>query len=151
MKGKRTRNIFDPKSKEPYKLSRSKLENFLRCPLCFYLDRRLGVDQPPGFPFTLNVAVDHLLKKEFDIHRVAKTAHPLMEKYGINAVPFEHPDMEKWRDNFTGVQCHHKPSNFRLTGERRALSPRLRRRRRGWPPPCRRRSPGRSIDAEWQG
>ena len=116
MKGKRTRNIFDPKSKEPYKLSRSKLENFLRCQLCFYLDRRLGVDQPPGFPFTLNVAVDHLLKKEFDIHRVAKTAHPLMEKYGIDAVPFEHPDMEKWRDNFTGVQCHHKPSNFIFTG-----------------------------------
>ena len=57
-----------------------------------------------------------MLKKEFDIHRVAKTAHPLMEKYGIDAVPFEHPDMEKWRDNFTGVQCHHKPSNFIFTG-----------------------------------
>ena len=55
-------------------------------------------------------------QKEFDIHRVAKTAHPLMEKYGIDAVPFEHPDMEKWRDNFTGVQCHHKPSNFIFTG-----------------------------------
>ena len=96
--GKRTRNIFDSKAKEPFKLSRSRLENFLRCKLCFYLDRRLGVDQPPGFPFTLNNAVDHLLKKEFDIHRVAKSAHPLMEQYGVDAVPFEHPDLKKWRE-----------------------------------------------------
>lgn len=116
MKGKRTRNIFDPKAREPYKLSRSRLENFLRCPLCFYLDRRLGVDQPPGFPMTLNVAVDHLLKKEFDIHRAKKTAHPLMEKYGIDAVPFQHSDLDQWRENFVGVQYHHKPSNFIVTG-----------------------------------
>lgn len=114
--GKRTRNIFNPKSKEPFKLSRSKLEDFLRCPLCFYLDRRLGVGQPPGPPFTLNTAVDGLLKKEFDMHRAGKTAHPLMKKYGIDAVPFEHPDMEKWRENFVGMQYHHKPTNFIITG-----------------------------------
>lgn len=114
--GKRERNIFDPKAKTPFKLSRSRIENFLRCPLCFYLDRRLGVDQPPGFPFTLNNAVDHLLKKEFDIHRVAKSAHPLMEQYGVDAVPFEHPDLEKWRENFVGIQYLHKPTNFIITG-----------------------------------
>jgi len=114
--GKRTRNIFDSKAKEPFKLSRSRLENFLRCKLCFYLDRRLGVDQPPGFPFTLNNAVDHLLKKEFDIHRVAKSAHPLMEQYGVDAVPFEHPDLKKWRENFVGIQYLHEPTNLMITG-----------------------------------
>lgn len=112
----RERNIFDPKSKKPFKLSRARLENFLRCPLCFYLDRRLGVDQPPGFPFTLNNAVDHLLKKEFDVHRVGKSAHPLMEQYGVNAVPYEHPDLEKWRENFVGIQHHHEPTNLIITG-----------------------------------
>ena len=35
-----TRRLFDQKSKEPFKLSRSKLELFLECPRCFYLDRR---------------------------------------------------------------------------------------------------------------
>lgn len=114
--GKRERNIFDPKATAPFKLSRSRIENFLRCPLCFYLDRRLGVDQPPGFPFTLNNAVDHLLKKEFDIHRVAKSAHPLMEQYGVDAVPFEHQDLEKWRENFVGIQYLHEPTNFIITG-----------------------------------
>jgi hypothetical protein len=66
---KRTKNIYDPSSKEPFKISRSKLDLLLNCPRCFYLDRRLWIDQPPGYPFNLNSAVDELLKKEFDIHR----------------------------------------------------------------------------------
>lgn len=114
--GKRTRNIFDPVSKEPFRLSRSRLDNFLRCPRCFYLDRRLGVDQPPGYPFSLNNAVDTLLKKEFDIHRKAKTQHPLMQHYGIDAVPFQHEKMDEWRNTFKGVQYLHEPSNFLVTG-----------------------------------
>ena len=64
--GKRTRNLFDPTSKEPFRLSRSKIDLFISCPRCFYQDRRLGVAQPPGYPFNLNSAVDTLLKKEFD-------------------------------------------------------------------------------------
>jgi hypothetical protein len=114
--GIRTRNIYDPKSKEPFKLSRSKIELFIDCPRCFYLDRRLGVGQPPGFPFTLNSAVDALLKKEFDIHRANGTAHPLMKAYKIDAVPFSHEEIDKWRENFVGVQYLHKPTNFIITG-----------------------------------
>ena len=57
----RIRNLYDPESVSPYRLSRTKLENFLNCPRCFYLDRRLGVGQPPGFPFNINSAVDELL------------------------------------------------------------------------------------------
>ncbi|MEK7542311.1 MAG: PD-(D/E)XK nuclease family protein [Patescibacteria group bacterium] len=114
--GKRGKNIFDPASKEPFVLSRSRLENFMKCPRCFYLDRRLGVDQPPGYPFTLNSAVDTLLKKEFDIHRAAGTSHPLFETYGINAVPFVHEKMNEWRDPFRGVQFYHEPSGFLITG-----------------------------------
>ena len=113
---KRTRNIFDPKSDEPFRLSRSKIDRFLECPQCFYLDRRLGVDRPPGFPFSLNSAVDKLLKKEFDTHRAKKSAHPLMKKYGIDAIPYSNPDLDKWRENFVGVQYHHKPTNFIVTG-----------------------------------
>ncbi|PIR97913.1 MAG: hypothetical protein COT89_02480 [Candidatus Colwellbacteria bacterium CG10_big_fil_rev_8_21_14_0_10_42_22] len=113
---RRTRNIYEPSSDEPFKLSRSKVDLFIECPKCFYLDRRLGVGRPPGYPFSLNSAVDSLLKKEFDIHRADKTAHPLMEQYGIDAVPFEHEDIDKWRENFVGVQYYHKPTNFVLTG-----------------------------------
>jgi len=114
--GKRTRNIFDPASKEPFRLSRSRLDNFLRCPRCFYLDRRMGIDQPPGYPFSLNNAVDTLLKKEFNIHRNAKTTHPLMRHYGIDAVPFQHEKMDDWRNTFVGVQYLHTPTNFLVMG-----------------------------------
>ncbi|MEK7519959.1 MAG: PD-(D/E)XK nuclease family protein [Patescibacteria group bacterium] len=114
--GKRTRNIFDPASDQPFKISRTKIEEFLRCARCFYLDRRLGVGQPPGFPFNLNSAVDHLLKKEFDVHRAQGTRHPLMEHYNVDAVPFVHDDLDRWRENFVGVQYLHGPTNFIVTG-----------------------------------
>lgn len=113
----RTRNIFDPKSKEPFRLSRSKIDLFLNCPRCFYMDRRLGVAQPPGYPFNLNSAVDKLLKKEFDIHRADITTHPLMKKFGIDAVPFAHDKMDEWRDSLHhGVTYLHKPTNLLVTG-----------------------------------
>ena len=115
-RGKRSRNLFDPKAEEPFRLSRSKLELFLQCPRCFYLDRRLGVGQPPGFPFNLNSAVDHLLKKEFDAHRAKGEPHPLMSAYGLKAIPFQHPKLNEWRENFVGIQFHHRPTNLIITG-----------------------------------
>ena len=113
---KRKKNIFDPKSKVPFNLSRSKIDFFMNCPRCFYIDRRLGVGQPSGPPFSLNKAVDELLKKEFDIHRIEGNKHPLIERYGLDCVPFQHENMGKWRDNFSGVQYHHKKTNFIVTG-----------------------------------
>lgn len=112
----RRKNIFVPQSSEPFKLSRSRLELFTNCPRCFYLDRRLGVDRPPGYPFTLNAAVDTLLKKEFDIHRREGSKHPLMEEYGIDAVPYRHERLGEWRENFVGIQYLHRPTNFVITG-----------------------------------
>lgn len=113
----RTRNLYDPQSKEPYRLSRSKIDLFIKCPRCFYLDRRLGVGQPPGYPFSLNSAVDKLLKKEFDIHRAKHTAHPLMKAYKINAVPLAHEKMDEWRDSLRrGITYHFPKTNLLLTG-----------------------------------
>ena len=57
---------YIPDKDDFYKLSRSKVDFFLNCPRCFYIDRRLGINQPSGFPFNLNSAVDNLLKNEFD-------------------------------------------------------------------------------------
>ncbi|MEK7581735.1 MAG: PD-(D/E)XK nuclease family protein [Patescibacteria group bacterium] len=113
---RRIRNLFNPESREPFSISRSKIDLFLECPFCFYTDRRLGVGRPPGFPFTLNVAVDKLLKKEFDIYRAEGVPHPLMAEYKILAKPFKHGDLDKWRENFVGMQYLHKPTNLKITG-----------------------------------
>jgi RecB family exonuclease len=113
---KRTRNLYDPASSQPYKLSRSRLENFIRCPRCFYLDRRLGIDKPSMPGFTLNSAVDALLKKEYDVYREKGEPHPLMVDNGVDAMPYQHEDLEVWRENFKGLQCHHPETNFIITG-----------------------------------
>lgn len=113
---KRTRNVYDPGEIKPFKVSRSKIDLFIECPRCFYLDRRLGVGRPPGFPFNLNSAVDTLLKKEFDVFRALGTPHPLMQKNDVDAVPFAHPDLDEWRENFKGVQYTHTPTRFTVTG-----------------------------------
>ncbi|MDD5146458.1 MAG: PD-(D/E)XK nuclease family protein [Candidatus Pacebacteria bacterium] len=114
---KKTRNLYTPNSQFPFRVSRSKVDLFLNCPRCFYLDVKLGVGQPPGYPFTLNSAVDKLLKREFDIHRAKGTPHPLMKSYGLDAVPLLHEKMNQWRDALGGgITFVHKETNFYLTG-----------------------------------
>jgi len=99
-----------------WKLSRSKIDFFFECPRCFYLDNKLGTKRP-GFPsFNLNIAVDELFKKEFDIHRSAKTPHPIMTKYHIDAIPFQHKDLDSWRDPFVGIMHTHTPTNLVVSG-----------------------------------
>jgi len=113
----RKSNLYNKDSTQTFRLSRSRIDSFINCPRCFYLDRKLGVAQPPGYPFSLNSAVDKLLKKEFDIHRANGTKHPLMEKYGIDAVPLVHEKIEEWRDSLrAGITFKVKDSNVIVTG-----------------------------------
>ncbi len=113
---KNTKKLFDPNATEPMPLSRSKIDLFLQCPRCFYLDRKLGISQPSGPQFSLNMAVDALLKKEFDVYRKKKTPHPFQQKEGIDVIPFNHSDIEDWRNNKKGIRHLHKQSNFEIYG-----------------------------------
>jgi len=113
---RRKRNLYNPDSEKSFKISRSKIELFIECPRCFYLDRKLGVGRPPGFPFALNSAVDELLKKEFDLYRKNREKHPLIKQYQVDAVPVEHEKLDQWRNNFIGIQFHHLPTNLLVFG-----------------------------------
>lgn len=98
-------------------MSRSKLDLFTECPRCAYLDMRLGVKRPSMPSFTLNNAVDELLKREFDIHRAKGSKHPLMEKYGLDAVPLADERLEEWRDALRrGISYLHEPTNLLIRG-----------------------------------
>ena len=112
----KTKNLYTPHTEKPYRMSRSSIESFTGCPRCFYLDKRRGVEPPSGLPFNLNSAVDALLKKEFDFYRERKEPHPLMTQYKIDAIPFSHADLNKWRANTSGVRFHHLETNFLITG-----------------------------------
>ncbi len=99
-----------------WRLSRSKIDLFLECPRCFYLDNKLGTARPRGPAFTLNVAVDALFKKEFDAYRVKKEKHPIMIEYDVDAIPFTHDMLHTWRENFEGIEYLHKETGFTVSG-----------------------------------
>ena len=113
----RERGLYTPGGKEPFRLSRTKIEKFTECPRCLYLEARFGVARPETPSFTLNNAIDELFKREFDVHRAEGSSHPLMEQYHIDAVPFQHKDLEAWRDALRrGIQYRHEPTNFTVCG-----------------------------------
>lgn len=112
----RKRNIFSSTEPKPYKLSRTRIENFIKCQRCFYLDRKCGIEHPPMFPYTLNIAVDALLKEEFDQYRAESKPHPYLIEHGIDAIPFSHSDLDSWRMNQRGIKYHHQATNFIVHG-----------------------------------
>lgn len=107
---------YQPGQTEPYKLSRSKIELFMQCQRCFWLGERRKIKRPSGPPFNINKTIDELFKKEFDLHRASGTPHPIMVDNKINAVPYQHKDLDVWRHNFSGIAAHHEPTNLNLFG-----------------------------------
>jgi hypothetical protein len=118
----RHRGTYKPENPEPYELSRSRLEAFLKCPACFWLDRVRGVKFPSIPAFLLNTNTDVLLKKDFDGYR-GRGPHPLMRRVGLEHLrPFAHPDLETWQDslNFGKDDAHfntrHEATNLCFGG-----------------------------------
>ena len=107
---------YKPGQKTPFKVSRSKIELFMQCPRCFWLDSRLKIKRPSSPPFNINKAIDELFKKEFDVYRKKREPHPLMTKFNVNAIPYQHKELDKWRHNFTGVVHLHEPTNLHIFG-----------------------------------
>ncbi len=107
---------YKPGQKAPFKVSRSKIELFMQCPRCFWLDVRLKITRPSSPPFNINKAIDELFKKEFDKYRVLKKPHPLMVEFGVEAIPFEHDELETWRETFVGVTTVHEQTNLHVFG-----------------------------------
>ncbi|ACL72851.1 conserved hypothetical protein [Thioalkalivibrio sulfidiphilus HL-EbGr7] len=85
-------------------LSRTAIEQYLRCPQCFYMERRRGVKSLKMVPLTLAVATDALLKNEFDAVRPTGAMHPLWEREGLNVRACNHEQMDSWRSNRHGVR-----------------------------------------------
>lgn len=116
---KRQRLLYQKGQIEPFTISRSKIDMFLQCQRCFYLDRKLGLGRPSMPGFSLNSAVDHLLKNEFDLLRKNGQKHALMEKYEVDAVPYNHKDLPQWRGDVTpysGAKHLHKKTNLVIDG-----------------------------------
>jgi hypothetical protein len=110
-------SIYTKGSNEKFKISRSKFSNFLDCKRCFYLERVKGL-KDPGMPgWSLNSAVDELLKKEFDKLRKQKKPHPYVVKNNLKFIPYEHEKMDHWRNALRGgISFLDKNTNIEIHG-----------------------------------
>jgi hypothetical protein len=113
----RKSSFYNKNSKDSFKISRSKFFNFLSCKRCFYLDRVVGLKEPSMPGWALNIAVDVLLKKEFDLYRKEQKPHPIMIKHNLNFVPYQHKDLDTWRNSLKGgISYHDKKTNLIIHG-----------------------------------
>lgn len=107
---------YQPGQVTTYKVSRSKIEFFLECPRCFWLDQRLKIKRPDTPPFLINSAVDELFKTEFDSYRAKGEQHPLQVKFKVPAKPYAHKDLDTWRHTFSGITYKHPQTNLTIFG-----------------------------------
>jgi len=100
------------------RLSRSRWENFIRCPFCFYLKEKHNIDPPSTPRFNINMRVDSLLKEEFDRLRENQQPHPIFKKYNLNFVPYnlDPKKLSDYRNNKKGLEAKSKKTNFTLFG-----------------------------------
>lgn len=106
---------FDP-SDRAFAFSRTALEEYLACKRCFYQCRRLGFTRPSFQGSRLPNVVDELLKREFDFYRERQEAHPSMRSLPGDLVPYDHEELDAWRNNRAGVRVGHEPSGFVVYG-----------------------------------
>lgn len=98
-------------------LSPNSLNLFLECPHCFWLEKKQRIKRPQPFPYALNMAVDVLLKKEFDEYRAKNELHPLLIANRISAKLFPNQALlNQWRSNFTGIRYYDSDLDATLFG-----------------------------------
>lgn len=71
----RMRNLYTPRSKRPFEISRSNIELFLKCPRCFYIDENLESSKEPQMHTKIKVFKEIVTRM-----RQSGTAFPLDRK-----------------------------------------------------------------------
>lgn len=94
------------------KFSRTGVQLFMECPHCFYLQYKLNVKRPRGYPFTLNAAHDKLVKTEMDYYRDKQEVPPILMNQGFNLIPYDHSELSTWRNNRRGVSFEFNGYHF---------------------------------------
>lgn len=78
-----------------------------------------SIGRPQGYPYTLSIAVDQLLKAEFDEYRERGEMHPVLIGYDGLAEARLFPDqaqLQKWRNNFEGLKYYDEDLDATLFG-----------------------------------
>lgn len=113
-------------------LSRRQMDQFIKCPRCFWLEKRHGVILPAGYPLALNQAMDKLLKEEFDLCRREGRPHAIQDQHftaledgALDASPCgpvqarlfpEIGRLQEWRNNRKGLRWTDPLTEYTLFG-----------------------------------
>ena len=109
------KKLYSPNQNELFQISRSNIQSFLECPKCFYLQIVRGIKKPSGLPLPINMAIDSILKNEFDHFRQNNTPHPEVEKILSKAIrPYQGDEFVGWRK---GAKIIHDLTNFEILGK----------------------------------
>ena len=121
--------MYKPNQTKDFKISRSRFDDFMTCPRCFYLKVNRGFMSPSTPGWTLNTLTDTLLKKEFDECREKQIPHRIMTKYNLEyLVPYASEKIkdkngndklliDEWRDSLHyGIKHRFKDTNIILQG-----------------------------------
>lgn len=110
--------IYQPHQNKDFTLSRSRFDSYMSCKRCFYLKTNRGLMEPSTPGWTLNTLTDTLLKKEFDLCRSQKKPHRIMLENNLSyLIPFDHEDIDKWRNSLSGgIKHRFKDTNIILQG-----------------------------------
>ena len=121
--------IYSPNQNKDFILSRSRFDEFMNCPRCFYLKTNKGFMSPSTPGWTLNTLTDTLLKKEFDECRKKQEPHRIMLENKLDhLVPYKSEIikdkngnnkllLDEWRDSIHyGLKYRFKDTNIILQG-----------------------------------
>ena len=121
--------IYSPNQNKDFILSRSRFDEFMDCPRCFYLKTNKGFMSPSTPGWTLNTLTDTLLKKEFDECRKKQEPHRIMLENKLDhLVPYKSEIikdkngndkllLDEWRDSIHyGLKHRFKDTNIILQG-----------------------------------
>ena len=114
----RKKKLYTPLQNEPFSISRSKIQLFMECPRCFYLDRseKYRKSRPSGPMSYIPTAIDILLKNDFDKCRSDQKVHPYLIENNLKLVPYKHQDIDVWRNNRKGITYHDQNTNLLISG-----------------------------------
>ena len=120
---------YKPNQDKDHTISRSRFDNFMSCPKCFYLQNIKGLVPSGTPPWRLNSLTDSLLKIEFDKCRKEQQPHKILIKNKLNhIVPYKSKyiknkkgedvlEIDVWRDSLHGgIKHRFKDTNIILAG-----------------------------------
>ncbi len=104
-------------SNKKIRLSRSQIEAFLSCPTCFWKSHRKGIKPVPTPAFSLNSAVDTLVKQEFDIYRKTKETPDIFKENNLPYLKaYDHEKLDVWVNVFKGISYFNEKQNVEWYG-----------------------------------